>query len=232
MIISHKYKFIFIKTAKTAGTSIERYLNQLCGPKDIITEGHLPESGSEPFKGKNDYSWFNPFPEIILNRGLYLDRTIASFIKKQRYGEHMPAYLVKARTPAHIWHDYYKFCIERNPWDKTLSHFHMVRKFKGNNITLDEYLSDEKSLCLNIPLYTDKKGNLLVDKVIKYENLNAELDWLFKQLGIPFQGSLTENANRTFRNKGASYHDELSLKQRDIIQRVFKKEIDMHHYTW
>ena len=37
MIISHEHKFIFLKTRKTAGTSIELALSGLCGPDDIIT---------------------------------------------------------------------------------------------------------------------------------------------------------------------------------------------------
>ena len=36
MIISHEHKFIFLKTKKTAGTSIELALSQLCGPDDVI----------------------------------------------------------------------------------------------------------------------------------------------------------------------------------------------------
>lgn len=36
MIISHEHKFIFLKTRKTAGTSVELALRQLCGPDDII----------------------------------------------------------------------------------------------------------------------------------------------------------------------------------------------------
>ena len=37
MIISHKYKFIFIKLRKTAGTSLEIALSQYCNKDDIIT---------------------------------------------------------------------------------------------------------------------------------------------------------------------------------------------------
>jgi hypothetical protein len=37
MIVSHEHKFIFLKTKKTAGTSIELALNALCGPDDVIT---------------------------------------------------------------------------------------------------------------------------------------------------------------------------------------------------
>ena len=37
MIVSHKYKFIFIKTRKTAGTSIEYNLSKYLGKEDIIT---------------------------------------------------------------------------------------------------------------------------------------------------------------------------------------------------
>jgi hypothetical protein len=37
MIINHRYKFIFLKTRKTAGTSIESALSQFCDSNDIIT---------------------------------------------------------------------------------------------------------------------------------------------------------------------------------------------------
>ena len=38
MIASHQHRFIFLKTRKTAGTSVEIALSKVCGPDDIITE--------------------------------------------------------------------------------------------------------------------------------------------------------------------------------------------------
>lgn len=37
MIISHKYKFIFLKTKKTAGTSFEIALSRYLGEDDVVT---------------------------------------------------------------------------------------------------------------------------------------------------------------------------------------------------
>jgi hypothetical protein len=37
MILSHDRRLIFIKTQKTAGSSLELSLSQICGPTDIIT---------------------------------------------------------------------------------------------------------------------------------------------------------------------------------------------------
>jgi hypothetical protein len=36
LIISHRHRFIFLKTRKTAGTSVEIALSRFCGPDDVI----------------------------------------------------------------------------------------------------------------------------------------------------------------------------------------------------
>lgn len=37
MIVSDRYGFVFLKTRKTAGTSIEIALRQFAGPDDVFT---------------------------------------------------------------------------------------------------------------------------------------------------------------------------------------------------
>ena len=37
MIVSHRHRYIFVRTRKTAGTSVEIALSKFCGPDDVIT---------------------------------------------------------------------------------------------------------------------------------------------------------------------------------------------------
>jgi len=232
MIISHKYKFIFIKTARTAGTSIELYLSQYCGKNDVITAGHLKDTARSHFTGQNYLGYFNPLPEVIMNKGFYLDRTLKNFLTKQRYAEHMPAAIIQARTSASTWSSYFKFCVERNPWDKTLSHFHASNALRTVPISLDDYLADKNKLCINHPLYTDRKGNIIVDQVVPFENLNDALGDIFHSLSIPYEGSINISANSQTRKGNTHYRNAFDLKQKRIIEQVFSKEIELHRYTW
>ena len=139
MIISHKYKFIFIKTRKTAGTSIETYLSKYCGNNDIVTPVGF-ESETSIHKPRNYKGFFNPYPEfkkIYHSKFSYnkLRKMIKSFtdffLQDASHGKfynHIPSFRVKERIGDEIWDDYYKFTIERNPWDKTLSHYYMKKK--------------------------------------------------------------------------------------------------------
>src|SRR5438874_13562449 len=57
MSISHKHKFIFIKTVKTAATSLEVFLSQHCGPDDVLTLFDPPIEGHQPrnYNGSGDH---------------------------------------------------------------------------------------------------------------------------------------------------------------------------------
>ena len=228
MIISHKYKFIFIKTFKTAGTSIEVFLSQHCDDSDIVTpiSPHV-----SPHVARNYLGLWNPLPEILMNRGRSVGKTLRSLRKKRKFYNHIPARVVRARVPRSNWENYFKFCVERNPWDKTLSHYYMLKHDAGGKMTLEEYLR-KGNFCINYPVYTDKGDNLLVDRVIKYENLSAGLGEIFGRLGIPFEGSLGVSAKSEYRINRTPYHEIFSKEQKVLIERVFEKEILMHGYTY
>lgn len=228
MIISHKYKFIFIKTYKTAGTSIEVFLSQYCSDKDIVTPiyPHI-----DPHMARNYRGLWNPLPEILSAKGTGMSDLLLQLVRRNKFYNHIPASLVKQRVSAHVWNNYYKFSLERNPWDKTLSHYHMVKDRTGGELSLEDYFQ-QGNFCLNYPIYTDDAGDVMVDRVIKYENISVELTEVFGKLGVPFDGDLGVRAKSEHRKDRSPYRDVYTDQQREIVERAFAKEIQLHGYTF
>ena len=194
MIISHKFRFIFIKTVKTAGTSIEVYLSPRCGEGDILTPISPPVEGHQP-----------------RNFG--------------RYFNHFSAWGVRETVSPDVWASYFKFCVERNPWDKTISDFAMVQQRSETDFSFDQYL-ESKRYCKSWELYTDSDNKtLLVDRVLRYEKLNEELGDVFDQLGVPWSGHLDVYAKAGYRKDQKHYRDWYSEAQKHQIAEVFAEEI-------
>jgi len=225
MIISHKYKFIFIKTSKTAGTSIEVFLSRVCGQEDIVTPVFPRVQGHDP---RNYKGIFNPIPELV---GMYRSRkdVIKDIFRFNKYYNHIPAILIKERIGDDIWNNYYKFAVERNPWDKTLSHYYMIKSMSHREMTLHEYFKRGR-FCKNYHMYTDGRGHVIIDEVVKYEDLLHRLSSIFTMLGVPFEGNLGVQAKSGYRKDRKSYMDIFSSEQIDIISKVFADEILFHNY--
>lgn len=201
MVISHRHRFIFIKTYKTAGTSIEVFLSQRCGPHDVLTPILPPVAPHAP---RNHEGFYN----------------------------HIPASEVQAKIPREVWDGYFKFCVERNPWDKTLSHYHMMNYRSGGVLTFDEYLATA-DLPVSYRLYTDPAGSrIIVDRVLRYENLLPDLGAVFGRLGIPFAGSLEANAKGEYRTDRRPYHEVYTEAQRRRVEEAFAWEIRTHGYRF
>jgi hypothetical protein len=229
MIISHEHKFIFIKTAKTAGTSIEVFLSQQCGPEDIVTpiappvEGHQPRNYEQPVNLMSE----------LLQRPEGLRVALQNVFKgRKKFYNHMPAWLIQRRVPAHVWNCYFKFCVERNPWDKVLSHYHMTASRAGGSLSLEQYLSRGR-FPINYFRYTDRSGaRVIVDRVLRYENLINDLAEVFSQLNVRFEGSLGSRAKSEYRTDYTPYQSVFNEKQRKIVEDAFAKEIELHGYRF
>lgn len=202
MIVSHKYKFIFIKNGKTAGTSIEVFLSQLCADYDVVTPIY-------------------PFVEP------HLPRNYQGFYNRMTSAE------IRAQIGAKTWKNYFKFCVERNPWDKTISYYHMARYRAGGNLSLDEFLANNE-FPINYPRYTEpgNSSKIIVDRVVDFEDLLGGLGKIFQQLGLPFNGSLGIHAKSEYRKDRCSYQEVLTSEQAEKIHDIFAVEIGLHGYRF
>ena len=102
MIISYKHRFIFLKTRKTAGSSIQSSLSTVCGDEDIIV-------GDDMVDGKN----------IERNIGAAFSRNPHVNLKQMRIA-----------FTEEEWRSFFKFTFVRNPWDLVVSRYHWERKGK------------------------------------------------------------------------------------------------------
>jgi hypothetical protein len=144
----------------------------------------------------------------------------------------MPAWLVRVRVASAIWNSYFKFCVDRNPWDKVLSHYHMTAHRQGGQLSLDQYLARGK-LPLNYPRYTNSFGaRIIVDRVVRYESLIDELAEIFARLNIPFEGTLGIRAKAEYRADRTPYQSVFTPEQRQLVERIFAREIELHRYRF
>ena len=230
MIISHKYKFIFLKTNKTAGTSIEIALSGVCGDDDIIS----PIS-PEDEKTRSDLGYPGPQHHLASAReyGIVdVAKLLVKGRKKNRFYNHMSASEVKALIPVDTWNNYYKFCFERNPWDRVISLYYWRCK-KEPRPSIAEFIDSGALKRLKrkgLELYSID-GQIAVDKVCRFENIATELESIRTQLGITEKLELPRAKSR-FRKDKRSYRDILDEEQRTSIASMFSDEIKLMGYEF
>lgn len=220
-IISHKYKLIFLKTRKTAGSSIEASLARYCGPEDIVStsvdaEKHgISKKTNDVIKFSNlGASGWQYYLQSVFSHSLQRIMKFKLPEKRKlvpRYIQHMPALELQCLIGTKLWNDYYKVCFERNPYDRLVSFYYWrMKRFKMDcsfndfaRAVLTGSSSQQKQLGAqyfsNRPFYLDK-AEVVVDFIGKYENLNEDLTHICSKCGIDFDGWLPKAKSTSRRN--------------------------------
>ena len=230
MIISHKHKFIFLKTNKTGGTSVEIALSKICGAEDIITP-ISPEDerirSAKGYRGPQNHRATLFEYKIEDYKRLFAERR-----RKWKYYNHITAKEVKDRIGEEVWNEYYKFCFERNPWDRVVS-LYFFRHRSEERPTISEFIDADVPVVLRhkgFDLYTID-GEVAVDKVCRFEDMATELEWVRKHVGIPEKLELPR-AKAGFRTRKGSYRDLLGPEERERIAEMFMREIELFGYEY
>lgn len=223
MILSHSHRFIFVKTRKTASTSLERALVPHLGPKDVWTPITLPE-----VKGQNYYSLW---PPDLLSAKWHLARETLGREHRLHYRyayDHMPIGQVKRWLPVQSFSEYWKFAFDRNPWDFAVSFwFYLRRKARFANLEFDAFLQDYP-FPMNWDLYTEG-GELAVDRVFRFEDLKAAVKQIEEKTGISI-GPLPDD--KSGYRDGQDYRNFYTPATRDLVAKRWEKTISLLGYDF
>ncbi|MCF8262161.1 MAG: sulfotransferase family protein [Melioribacteraceae bacterium] len=224
MLVSHKYKFIYTKTLKTAGTSIESYFERFCMHDGEFQQLHYRE-------------------EYESEVGIVGRRRLGS--KESKWWNHMPAKNIKENLGDEIWNSYFKFCSIRNPYEKCISYFEHLGKKK--KISLTENLK----AFLRYPTYTNEQrqfliilkrgrmvdrnkylidGEFCLDDYIRFENLNSDIERICKILSIPFEPEYIPTFKSEFRRPKATVDKLYTQKSIDLVRTMFAYEFEKFGY--
>lgn len=207
MLLSWRHNFLFIKTSKTAGTSIEADLASHLEDEAIVTPISPPVAGHTPRNyAHKDGDFFN----------------------------HMDARAIRSRIGVDAFNGLFKFCVEREPVAKCISHFHMLKRAPNlaaqyADMSWDDYCK-AGSFPNNLMAYTERtnaRTHVLVNRFLAYETLEADLPVLLETLGISgFR--LKTRAKAEYSQDRLIRPEDVTDEQRAIIYRSFKACLGLH----
>jgi len=209
MLISHNKKFIFIKTLKTAGTSVESILEKWCLPPKLYNK---PVHGRKFKKSKFG---------VVAGRLQAQNRAHMSLIKAKQF------------LTENQYKEYTKITIVRQPLDQLISFFY----FRNHNITKN--LSDEEQIKMFKDFFSEEvekkyfNWNILLndgkpgcDFYIRFEFLLKDLEILNDKLDLELDLSILPKFKGALRNKNINI-DEFYNK--DMIEKL-KNNTDIMKY--
>lgn len=219
MLISHKNKFIYTKTFKTGGTSIESYFEPCCMPDGAWTLCHerdeyVSETGIIGFRGAK-------LPEGC------------------RWWNHMPAARIRELIGEATWAAYFKFCVVRNPFDKAVSAYYFFRRnsISGEARDIDRERADFEAWLESPgpPIDRDKyliDGTFCLDEVVRYEQLAGDLERVCRRLEVPWEPARLPTFKTGYRPPHARVEALYNERSRRLVEAAYAFELDHFRYAF
>lgn len=219
MLISHRNRFIYTKTAKTGGTSVESYFEPCCLPDGEWVQSHARDE-------------YISSTGIIGYRGPQLPPGCI-------WWNHMSASAIKEQIGADIWERYFKFCVIRNPYDKAVSSFYFFKKQNptefGRYIGNDPEQFEQWLMEAGPPVDRDKyliEGQFCLNDVVRYENLHEELERICNRLNIAWEPSRLPSFKAGVRPRNITAQHLYTDKSREIVRSTYEFELDYFGYSF
>lgn len=233
MILSHRHRFVFVKTRKTGGTSVELALSAICGPDDVITPVSRPDERMRQGRGPQNFllpirerCWYWP----LLRFGR-LNGPVPGLV---RFSPHMGAGPIRAAIGPELFDAYETVTIERNPWDREVSNYHWLHRGGGRaRPSFTDYVTDRalNRRFDNVGRYSID-GRIVAGRVLRYERLAEDFAAWMAALGIADPPVLPHAKAGTRSAVDRDYRSHYNDDTRAIIARRYRREIEAFGYEF
>lgn len=222
MLISHRKRFIYLKTLKTASTTVEAYFEPWCWPA-----GEYPG-----FRESRD--------ERVSVEGIVGARDIPIPAEGRRWRAHMPAAEVREKLGGE-WDRYYRFTTVRNPYSRLVSEFLWKFQLDMSDERACELFREWVRLGVSSGLSFDTSsgpwdnlnryaidGRPVVHDFVRVESLVADLKAVCRELDVPFDLWRVGHFKRRRRTVPLSaFYDQATI---EVVRRLHQWEIDRFGY--
>ena len=221
VLVSHTNQFIFIKTAKTAGTSVEIFLERHCLPPHEVARG---EGSAEVVSKHGIVGYRGPKPPPNVT-----------------YYNHMSASELKLLLPYELWHCYLKVACIRNPFDQLVSLFWFQvtpeRRTYLESLPFSQLRSDFRTWLLKSRISSNWSlisidDQLAVDFVIRYERLLSDLQVFCERVGIRFEPARLGRFKTNLRGaKNFHFSEYYCCETVAYVKSLCSRDLDTFNYT-
>lgn len=212
MIASFTNDFVFVKTRKVGGTSLEIVLSSWCSGEDICSP--IP-----------------PEDEELRARYGGAARNFRGPGGGVRFYNHMPAADIRFALPE-LWERAFTFSVDRHPYEKVVSRAWWNIGRRGGSPEAELVAEIDKAIAtrnyLNYPLYT-VGGKVVVDELWRFEEMWTKLAALAERVGqtVPEAPPRAKGGHRKDRRPA---HEVLSADQRRRIAEDARIEFELLGY--
>jgi hypothetical protein len=233
LIISHKHRFIFLKTRKTASTSTELVLFPECGPEDIVTPLTPTElTRKVGHRARNHLRPISPLdPRPLVHKHF---RRVEGW-KWRDYHDHIKAADVRDYVGEKVWRSYFKFAFDRNIYDRQVSWFHYrtkTAKSKARWPDFDTFLHQSPRARMdNFEIYTID-GKLAVDFIGRYETLADDLKTVLETIGLPVPAELPMAKRDVRPASSRRYREYYNDERRALVEDWYRGELELFHHEF
>jgi hypothetical protein len=205
VLVSHKYKFIYIKNAKVAGSSVESFFGKYC------------------IDPKTEYHYNDAISEHIDEFGIIGSR-LSGTKNSDKWKHHKDAESIRNDLGKEKFDEYLKFCVIRNPYDKMVSKYY----WRHSKLSFKEFVKKTDVNNLNIHSIN---GKSVCDYFIRFEHLEEDIKTLCKKLKIDsYDISLLPKHKSTQRENKKHWSEYYDDETKNIVYNKHKKEFELFGY--